>query len=615
MRILLIHQAFVSSDEAGGTRHFELGKRLKQKGDQLTVIASQVSYLTGTWVQPRRNGLLYVDDTPEVQVVRAYTLPAIHRGFVWRVIAFLVFSVTSVIAGLRVENIDLVMGTSPPLFQAFSAWLVALLRGKPFLLEVRDLWPEFAIGMGVLKNPMIIAAARFGERFLYNRAEHLLVNSPAYRDYLLNKGVVDSKISFVANGVETDMFDPEAEGEHIRAQYNLTNKFVITYAGAHGPANDLDTVLRAAGRLREEQNIHFLLVGDGKDRAALVAKAEQMSLMNVTFTGALPKSQMPSVLAASDACLAILMNIPMFTTTYPNKVFDYMASGRPTLLMIDGVIRETIETAHAGVFVPPGDDALLAVEAKHLSQDRDLCRSMGYSARSYVAEHFNREQQADLFREVLHALLRRKSRGYDRLKRLLDVLLAVVGLVMLSPVVFGAATAVAVTMGHPVFFCQQRPGLGGKPFTIIKFRTMRSDIDATGQPLPDSTRLTKLGWFLRSTSIDELPELINVLKGEMSFVGPRPLLTQYLNLYTPEQRRRHEVRPGITGWAQVNGRNAITWEEKFELDVWYVDHRSFMLDIKILLRTFWKVIKREGISQEGQVTMTEFLGSPPKSDL
>lgn len=158
-------------------------------------------------------------------------------------------------------------------------------------------------------------------------------------------------------------------------------------------------------------------------------------------------------------------------------------------------------------------------------------------------------------------------------------------------------------------FRQQRPGLGGRPFWLLKFRTMTDACDACGNLLPDAARLTSFGLFLRATSLDELPELFNVLKGDMSLVGPRPLLMQYLERYTPEQARRHEVRPGITGWAQVNGRNAITWEEKFRLDVWYVDNWSLWLDIKIIAMTIWKILKREGISQPGEATMEEFIGN------
>ncbi len=195
------------------------------------------------------------------------------------------------------------------------------------------------------------------------------------------------------------------------------------------------------------------------------------------------------------------------------------------------------------------------------------------------------------------------------MKRALDILGAAIGLIVFSPILIVISLMIRREMGSPVLFRQSRPGRDGTPFGMIKFRTMRDAIDTDGRPLPDAERLTKLGRFLRSTSLDELPELWNVLKGDMSLVGPRPLLMEYLPLYSPEQARRHEVRPGVTGWAQVNGRNAISWDEKFSLDVWYVDNRSFWLDLKIIWLTIRKVVKREGISAVGEATMSKFTGN------
>lgn len=193
-------------------------------------------------------------------------------------------------------------------------------------------------------------------------------------------------------------------------------------------------------------------------------------------------------------------------------------------------------------------------------------------------------------------------------KRLFDLILTVPGLILVGPILAAIALAVRLTLGSPVLFRQRRPGVMGRPFTLYKFRTMSDQTDAEGNLLPDAARLTRLGRLLRSLSLDELPELLNVLRGEMSLVGPRPLLMRYLERYSEDQARRHDVSPGITGWAQINGRNANTWEQKFEYDVWYVDHWSLRLDAKILLITLWKVLKREGISPPGQATAEEFMG-------
>jgi sugar transferase EpsL len=192
------------------------------------------------------------------------------------------------------------------------------------------------------------------------------------------------------------------------------------------------------------------------------------------------------------------------------------------------------------------------------------------------------------------------------LKRVFDIVVSAVALTVLAPVMGLIALAVWRTMGRPVLFRQARPGLHGKPFVMYKFRTMRDLRDAEGNLLPDEARLTPFGRWLRTTSLDELPELVNVLRGEMSLVGPRPLLMEYLDRYTPEQARRHEVKPGITGWAQIHGRNNLSWEERLRLDVWYVDHWSLWLDLKILWRTLWMVLRREGISAQGHATMPRF---------
>jgi len=199
------------------------------------------------------------------------------------------------------------------------------------------------------------------------------------------------------------------------------------------------------------------------------------------------------------------------------------------------------------------------------------------------------------------------------IKRFFDLTATVPSVIILSPVLVLIGILVRLKIGSPVFFRQVRPGLHSKPFVIYKFRTMTDERDEEGNLLPDSERLTRLGRFLRMTSMDELPEFFNVIKGDMSIVGPRPLLMQYLDRYTPEQARRHEVKPGITGWAQVNGRNAISWEGKFKLDVWYVDNWSVWLDLKIILMTVWKVLRRDGISQTGHATAQEFLGSHAKA--
>lgn len=392
MKILLINQVFVSPEEPGHTRHFEMGQFLKTRGHELVIVASDLNYQTGQRTVERRG--LYAEQIFDgVRVLRSYIYPAIHRSYFWRVIAFFSFMFSSIWTALSVKDLDLVMGTTPPIFQAVSAWVVAALRRKPFLLEVRDLWPEFGISMGVLKNPVIIALSRWLEMFLYRRATHILVNSPAYRDYMLAKGVPENKVTYIPYGTDVDMFNPSIDGSSIRRELKIEDKFVVLYAGALGQANDIDTLLRAAERLKKEESISFVLFGDGKERARLEDEAQRMDLRNVIFAGTRPKKDMPRIVASADACLAILQDIPAFRTTYPNKVFDYMSAGRASVIVIDGITRELIETSRGGVYVKPADDAMLAQKIIELSQNPEQVKEMGVNARQYLVKNLDRSDK------------------------------------------------------------------------------------------------------------------------------------------------------------------------------------------------------------------------------
>ncbi len=407
MKILLLNQAFVSPDEPGHTRHFEMAKFLQTHGHELVIVASDLNYQTGKRTV-EHSGIYAEQNFDGVRVLRSYIYPALHRSYFWRIISFFSFMFSSVWTALQVKDADLIMGTTPPIFQAVSAWFVALVRRKPFLLEVRDLWPEFGVSMGVLKNPIVIALARWLEMFLYKRADHILVNSPAYREYMIAKGVPESKVTYIAYGTDVDMFNPSIDGSSIRQELKLEDKFVVLYAGALGQANDLDTLLRAAERLKEEERISFVLFGDGKERARLESEAKSKNLTNVIFAGTRPKKDMPLIVASADACLAILQDIPMFRTTYPNKVFDYMAAGRATVLVIDGVSRELIESSNGGVYVQPNDDAALAQSILALSNDPARVKQMGVDARAYLVKHLDRRDKLNETLGLLKTLVKKK---------------------------------------------------------------------------------------------------------------------------------------------------------------------------------------------------------------
>jgi glycosyltransferase involved in cell wall biosynthesis len=403
VHILLIHQAFTALDEPGGTRHHELARYLASQGHQVTIIASPISYLTGKARSTKIHWSEKQNDGDLITILRTYTYPSLHRSFAFRLISFFSFMVSSFLIGLKVNNVDLVWGTSPPIFQGLTAWALARIKRLPFLFEVRDLWPAFAVAVGVLRYPLLIRLSEWLESFLYHRANLVVVNSPGFIPYVKSRGA--RNVELVPNGTDTTMFNPNVNGAAFRQSHGLDTKFVALYAGAHGLSNDLGIVLEAAKRLLPRKDIILVLLGDGKDKPALQARAAQDGLVNILFLPSIPKVEMPSALAAADACIAILKPVEMYKTTYPNKVFDYMASGKPVVLAIDGVIREVIENANGGIFVRPGDPDALSQAILLLADDPELAHRLGHQARIYVESHFERVILALRFLEIMRGMV------------------------------------------------------------------------------------------------------------------------------------------------------------------------------------------------------------------
>ena len=401
MHILLIHQAFAALDEAGGTRHYEIARYLAGKGHHVTIITSPVSYLTGKTDGRRMHWV--EKETPEdgITILRGFTYSALHKSFLHRLLSFFTFMFSSFFIGLDVKKVDAIWGTSPSIFQGVTAWLLARLKGIPFLFEVRDLWPEFAIAIGVLKNKTIIRMSYWLESFLYRHADQLVVNSPGFIPLVEARG--GKNILLISNGADPEMFDPVAKGEDFRKENKLGSFFTVLYAGAHGISYDLDVVLNAAKLTNPE--VKYVLVGDGKEKQNLMQKAAYLRLTNVVFLPPVPKNKMTEVIAAADACIAILKPLELYKTTYPNKVFDYMAAGRPILLVIDGVIREVVEKANAGKFTPPGDAVALAQAVNEFAAHRADTRKLGMNGREYVCRHFDRHSMAAQFETVFTQLI------------------------------------------------------------------------------------------------------------------------------------------------------------------------------------------------------------------
>ena len=401
MHILLIHQAFAAINEPGGTRHHEFARQLARRGHSVTIIASQVSYLTGRIVGDGGWITREVDDIG-VEFLRCRSYSGWHRSFLHRMMSFLSFMVVSFWAGLRIEDVDLVWGTTPPIFQAVTARWIARLKSKPFLLEVRDLWPSFAVAVGVLTNPLLIRLSEWLERGLYRRADRVVINSPGFFEHVHLRGA--RQVEVVPNGVDLTMFGKTEKDQSLRRELGLAEGFLVLYAGAHGMSNDLETVLKAAELLQSEEDIHFVFLGDGKEKTNLMALAQQMKLRNLHFLPSIPKDQIASTLIQADVGLAILLAVDAYKTTYPNKVFDYMAAGLPVVLAIDGVIRQVVEDAGAGLFTQPGDPKALAEAVKRLAADPVLVDQLGQAGKQCVEGDFDRERLAAKMALVMETL-------------------------------------------------------------------------------------------------------------------------------------------------------------------------------------------------------------------
>lgn len=528
-----------------------------------------------------------------------------------------------------VEPPSAIVASSPhPLVLGLAA-SVRRKTGAVFVFEERDIWPRSLVDLaGASRFHPVVLLFGLMVRKAYRNCDALVSLLPGSEPYLREQGLPAGRFHYIPNGSVLEG-DEALRGEDLPGELReevdgarRRGEFLVVYTGAMGAPNALGqwfdlAPLMAAERKAGAYPYRVLLVGEGWERRLLQERSREPGFDYVSVHGPVSKAAALALIRMADACAVSLKPVPLFQLgVSPNKLFDYFAAAKPVLFLIDSRYNP-VETAQAGMTVFPGDPGRLHAAVMALrSMSPEERRDMGLRGRSYASEHHNWSRLGRRYAELLQILIAEKetgggtsNRGLGGLKRAFDLVISLVALVLLAPLLLVLAALVARYLGSPVFFRQTRIGLGGKSFNLVKFRTMTDARDEQGQLLPDSERLTAFGRFLRAASLDELPELWNVVRGDLSLVGPRPLLPEYLPLYSPHQARRHEVRPGITGWAQVNGRNATSWEERFDMDVWYVNHRSFGLDLKILCWTVGVVFRRDGISAEGSATMPKFTGS------
>lgn len=410
MRILIVHQYYLMPEQPGGSRFNKMARSWAEQGHEVTVIAGNVDHTSGKTPDRYHGRWIVKESDGPVSVYRCHvpsTYASSYRGRMW---AFLGFTLSASTAAIRVRRPDVVIATSPPLVAVIPGWLAARLsiHPVPWIFEVRDLWPESAITTGVLRRSSLIAKLLYGlEWFACRSATKINVLTPAFEQDLLERGLAErDKIALVPNGADLDQFRPALKQNWVRQKYGWDRHFVVMYSGAHSRANAVDQLVETAELLRGVPDIRIVCVGDGPERARLELDADRRGLKNIQFCGSQPKAQMPDFVAACDVGAAVLQNNPTFRTVYPNKVFDYMATARPTLLAIDGIARKLVcEDAQAGVFATPEDPQALAATIRWLSEHREECRAMGERGRRWVEVHAGREALAKRYLKILESLV------------------------------------------------------------------------------------------------------------------------------------------------------------------------------------------------------------------
>ena len=625
MKIIYLHQYFNTPGMAGGTRSYELARRLVAAGHEVHMVTSwrapDADLPPGRWRETLEAGIHvhwlanpYENSMPYAQRIRS----------------FLRFALRSAGKAAALKG-DLVLATSTPLTIAIPG-LYAKWRGRiPMVFEVRDLWPEGPIRVGALKSRWSIAAARWLERRAYFGAAHVVALSPEMKAGVQATGYPGERITVIPNSCDLDLFRVSREvGQELSNRHpEWSGGKLVVYVGTLGMINGVEYLAEIAAEMAGlDASVRFLVVGEGKEEGRIRERAEELGVLgrNLWMWPPVPKSEVPAILSASRICASLVVPQVARKAQSANKVFDAFAAGRPLLVNHGGWIADLVRETGAGVLVPERDAQVAAQILCEFLHDVRRQEAAGAAAAQLAETRFSRDLHAETLRRIVESVAAdgsearrgRKSgsrRCYRTGKRLVDLVLASAGLVLMSPVLLAVAIGVRLALGRPVFFSAERAGLGGRPFRLWKFRSMTNETGPDGQWLPDERRLTGFGRFLRRSSLDELPQLIHVWKGEMSLVGPRPLPVAYGARYTPRQATRLQVKPGLTGWSQVGYRGpGRTWEERLEEDAVYVERAGMVWDLWILLLTGVALCRRWMLNSGGLSTAAVFEGRPGGQD-
>ncbi|MCK8827691.1 glycosyltransferase family 4 protein [Natroniella acetigena] len=401
MRILYISQHFPPETGAAQGRAYEMAKNLVKLGDEVTVVTGFPNYPEGE-IHDQYKGKFFQRETIDgINIIRTFLVPDTKSGTLVRLLNYITFFISSIIGGIFAKKVDVVYATSPQLLVGLSGYILSILKRAKFVLEIRDLWVDFAIHLNQITNKFMIKAARFLENFLYNRAKKIIVVTNGFKKHLVSAGINSKKIEVVTNGMDENLFKPGDKDNWVRDKYNLKDKFVVMYAGNIGTAQGLEVVINAAKRTRENSDIIYTIIGAGVEEEKLKSLAQEYELDNVKFIGSQPKEKIVDFLSAADTLLISLCDLPLFDITIPSKVFDYMAMGKSILIGVKGEARKIIEKAEAGVYFQPENDEELTEGLFKLYEDEELRAKMGDNAREYAVNNFSRFKLAEKLNKVI----------------------------------------------------------------------------------------------------------------------------------------------------------------------------------------------------------------------
>ena len=589
MRVLLLTQWFDPEPAAKGLAYVQ---QLRSRGHEVEVLTGFPNYPEGRLYPGWRQRAFSRTIVDGVTVTRVPLFPSRDDSARRRVATYCSFAATSALAALVVRRPDVVHVYHPPATTGLAALVLKHLRGVPFVLDVQDLWPDAFAGSAMVRGTLVARVTAVLLRRLYAAAEHIVTLSPGTTGIVAARSRRPLAVTTIANWTDESSRPPSSEAP--RPSSDAPRSFTVAYAGNMGPLQDLDTVLDAAALLADRPEVRFLLVGDGLDAERLRRRVADEGLSSVEIRARVSPAEVGQLLRAADALLVHLVDHEAFRTTIPSKTQACLAAGRPIVMAVRGDAADLVREAGAGVTVAPSDPAALATAVRRLADlDPAELDAMGRAGQRHYDSELSLRRGVDRFEVVLERASRARPR-VDAVKRLVDLVGASVGLVLGAPLLVAVGAGVALRLGRPVLFRQERPGRDGRPIRLVKFRTMTDERGADGALLDDTARSTRWGAFLRTASLDELPSLWNIVRGEMSFIGPRPLLTRYLPWYSDEERQRFRARPGLSGLAQVRGRNTLPWADRLALDVRYVRSPSLRAELHLTIATMLALVRRTG---------------------